>query len=420
VPYAITTSGESWLSLSRNSGDTTSSVTATFNTDDLSPGLYESTIIITAEGTSNGEVIVPVSLVVTESGPIGVTPQALAFVHFRFPLDTAPQTVRLVVPDGASGISVSTEGADWLVVTPDLTTGAASLSVDVETGVFFSDETRNGEILIECENYSCAPRRIPVRMLMRSGIPQGNPVISSGAIVNGASFLQGLTPGSWISIFGESLSATTRTWADTDFVNNSLPVELDNVRVWIGGLPAAVHFISPNQINVQVPNGLPDGWMDVVIGNHLGLSRVRFAYHSSVNPGFFTFSVDQEVFVAAIHPDGVAVGRSGLFGGARESRPAAPGGAVSLYGTGFGRTDPPVETGTIFIGAAPLENLEELEITIGGVPAKVLWAGISGAGLYQINIEIPDLPPGDYLLEALCEGVPTQANLSITIGAPTE
>ncbi len=52
---------------------------------------------------------------------------------------------------------------------------------------------------------------------------------------------------------------------------------------------------------------------------------------------------------------------------------------------------------------------------IGGVNARVLFAGLVGPGLYQFNVEIPDLPDGDYLFEVFQNGEPIQAPVYITL-----
>jgi uncharacterized protein (TIGR03437 family) len=57
-----------------------------------------------------------------------------------------------------------------------------------------------------------------------------------------------------------------------------------------------------------------------------------------------------------------------------------------------------------------------ITVRIGGVPAEVQFAGLSGAGLYQLNVKIPDtLPDGDAAVVAETGGVRTQDNVFITV-----
>jgi protocatechuate 3,4-dioxygenase beta subunit len=64
------------------------------------------------------------------------------------------------------------------------------------------------------------------------------PAISSGGVVNAASGAATITPGSWVSIYGTNLAATTYALASTDIVNNLLPTTLSGVSVQIDGKAA--------------------------------------------------------------------------------------------------------------------------------------------------------------------------------------
>jgi hypothetical protein len=57
-------------------------------------------------------------------------------------------------------------------------------------------------------------------VFVNPAIPTG-PTISSGGVVNGANFLPGIAPGTWITIRGSNLSAATRIWTDSDFSGNN-------------------------------------------------------------------------------------------------------------------------------------------------------------------------------------------------------
>jgi len=72
-----------------------------------------------------------------------------------------------------------------------------------------------------------------------------------------------------------------------------------------------------------------------------------------------------------------------------------------------------VPAGRAFAGAAPTVN--PVTITIGGVPASVSFAGITGAGLYQFNVIVPAVPAGDKALQATVNGVQTQPGPVVTV-----
>jgi uncharacterized protein (TIGR03437 family) len=79
-----------------------------------------------------------------------------------------------------------------------------------------------------------------------------------------------------------------------------------------------------------------------------------------------------------------------------------------LWGSGFGPANPPVPSGQLFTGARFLANT--VTVTIGGQPATVDFAGVTGAGLVQINVHVPSsIDNGDTAVVATVGGVSTQA-----------
>jgi uncharacterized protein (TIGR03437 family) len=243
------------------------------------------------------------------------------------------------------------------------------------------------------------------------------PIIS--AVVNGASFQPGIEEGSWVAITGQNLSVTTRIWnPQTEIVNGTLPVSLDGVSVNINGKAAAVYFISPNQINVQAPSDSAEGPVDVVVETGAGASDPAVAQLQKESPAFFLFDPQGRKYIAALiaRSDGGVdfLGPNGLFGSALATRPAKPGEIIELYGTGFGPTNPVVPAGQVFSGAAP--TTEKVTVTIGGVTANVLFAGITSSGLYQINVVVPNLPPGDQKVTAMVGSAQSPDGTFVTVG----
>jgi uncharacterized protein (TIGR03437 family) len=82
---------------------------------------------------------------------------------------------------------------------------------------------------------------------------------------------------------------------------------------------------------------------------------------------------------------------------------AKAGDIVELFGTGFGPTNPAVPSGQAFSGAAVATYTVSLQINNAGVAP--MWAGLSAAGLGQINLTIPSgLGTGDVPLVAGISG----------------
>ena len=244
----------------------------------------------------------------------------------------------------------------------------------------------------------------------------GNPAIT--AVVNGASFQPGIESGSWATVFGTNLSATTRNW-DTAIINGKLPLSLDGVSVTVNNKPAAIYFISPGQINFQAPDDATVGAVNVTVMNSSGTSNSMVAQLQRDAPGFFMFDPQGRRYVAAqvANTDGSVtfLGPPGLFGsGGAATRPAKPGEVLVLYGTGLGPTNPATPSGLVVTSAAPA--VDKVTVTIGGLDAGVQFAGITGAGLYQINAVVPlSLTTGDQKIVVTVNGLQTPDGAFVTI-----
>jgi protocatechuate 3,4-dioxygenase beta subunit len=227
-------------------------------------------------------------------------------------------------------------------------------------------------------------------------------LVSMYGVVNGASFHPGVAPGSWITLFGENLAGSIRTWTTAEIVNGKLPESLDQVSVAINHQPASVYYISPKQINVPAPALNGSAPVQVTVSNANGTSDPVTVDVKQFMPAFFLMAQE---YVAAVRADGAYLGPEGLIDGVA-TVPAQPGDAVLLFGTGFGPTTPDTPAGQTVQGAPKLAN--PVSIRIDNTSVDVAFAGLSSAGLYQFNITIPDLPDGDHAVTASVGGSRTQ------------
>ena len=200
------------------------------------------------------------------------------------------------------------------------------------------------------------------------------PSILSGGLGNAASFLPAAAPGSLLTIFGSNL-AFSNAIAPTV----PLPLELGGTTVTVNGIAAPLFTVSPSQLNVQVPYEVQPGTalVTVTVGGQSAKQAVEIL---SVSPGVFTTHDVRLVPASA--------GRAGDY--------------LTLYLTGQGAVAPPVATGAAPPASATLAELPRLidpvHITVGGVPATVVFAGIPNGlvGITQINFQIPaGAPLGD-------------------------
>jgi uncharacterized protein (TIGR03437 family) len=242
------------------------------------------------------------------------------------------------------------------------------------------------------------------------------PVITSnGGVVNGASFSPGVVAGSWTTIFGSNLASALKTWDGLIDAQGNFPTAIDGVRVTIDGLPAFINFISANQINVQAPALTRTGMVPVVVTTPGGTSETVMANVVREAPGLFLFTQSPVRYPAVVRAtDGRFIAPTGLFPGVT-TEPAKPGDILLLFGTGFGPTTPAVVPGRVFSGAAPLADLSALQVRIGGMSVVPSFAGLSGSGLYQFNVTVPNLPDGNHRIEMLINGQQIQADVQLAV-----
>ena len=152
--------------------------------------------------------------------------------------------------------------------------------------------------------------------------PQPAAVLTSGSLANGATYVAGgLVPGSWARVKGTGLANVTRLWTGFDFLGlgSNLPKSLSGVQVMVNNLPAAVYYISPTQVNFQVPTGIT-GNASVQVINNGAMSNTITAASAASAPGLFPNTVNGVNYPAAV-PDGTLVGNPAASSADRNAKP---------------------------------------------------------------------------------------------------
>jgi uncharacterized protein (TIGR03437 family) len=249
---------------------------------------------------------------------------------------------------------------------------------------------------------------------------QSGPVIRS---TNPAipSFLgnAGFSSNMYLEIYGANFTNNdTRTWGASDFNGLLAPTMLDHVSVQVNGKAAFVYFISPGQINVNVPDDTATGPVNVQVFNPAP-SNIVTVQRSSVSPTLETtpqFNVGGVQYVVALTPDFSSfIGKPNLIAGASFVLPK-PGDTITIFALGAGPTNPATQAGVTASVNSPLALPYQLKI--GGVQATTTFAGLlaNTIGLYQLNVVIPQVPAGDQTIEFIVNGVSNNQNLVISIG----
>jgi uncharacterized protein (TIGR03437 family) len=224
-----------------------------------------------------------------------------------------------------------------------------------------------------------------------------------------------IAPNTWVAITGVNLAPAgdSRTWRESDFVNNQMPTQLDGVSVIVYGKPAYVYYISPTQINILTPPdsldppGYPQNIVPVQLFNTAGFG-VTLAVAEAISPAFFTFP---GLYVVATHADGSLIGPTTLYPGS--TTPAKPGEIIVIYANGFGPTSVPVISGSR-TQSGVLSPLPVVKI--GDVPAEVQFAGLVAPGEFQFNVVVPSpLGDGDQPITATYQGFTAQPGILLTI-----
>lgn len=318
-----------------------------------------------------------------------------------YALNVSMNNVSAPVTLGVSGLPASATG----VFNPRVLSAAGTATLAITTTA--SMPSGNYTLLVGAEN-AAASKLTPVTLAVPGTSP---PDIRR--VFNAASFADdSVGPGSWISVSGINLSISTRSWQNSDIVDGKLPTSLNGVSVTVDGKATAVSYISPTQINVQVPNDAILGAPSLV---QVSNSQGRASMATTVNPfapGLFRLSVASGRYAVAQHAsDYTYVARTDLL---PRSTPARRGELIILYGTGFGATTPATNSGQEVTTPAILTN--STRVRIGGRDAEVVWAGIISAGLYQLNVRVPDnVSTGDAMLIADIAGVSSQSDVFLTI-----
>jgi len=204
-----------------------------------------------------------------------------------------------------------------------------------------------------------------------------------------------ISPGSIVSLYGQGLAQFTAQAA-----GYPLPVTLGGASVLINGTAAALYYASASQINFQMPYGLGGAvtLMVSVAGTQLGGLPVNV---QSIGPGIFIYGQGR---AAALNQD---------YSLNSPAQPAATGSVLALFGTGLGEVTPTSAPGAAASSTIYSQANAAVTATVGGVSARVLYSGLAPgmAGVYQVDVVAPQLPPGDYAVQIVAAGAASNTGL---------
>jgi uncharacterized protein (TIGR03437 family) len=189
-----------------------------------------------------------------------------------------------------------------------------------------------------------------------------------------------LAPGSLVSLYGTGLSPSRIAAREIP-----LPTSLGESCLSVNGIAIPMVFVSPEQINAQLPFTI-DGAASLVLRNPAGLSNTMRLRLEPTAPGVFLLPVP------GLGQPGPAIFNLRNGGLVTGSNPAKRGDGISIFLAGLGRTSPAVAAGA----AAPLaETALPATASLGGVETAVEFSGLvpGSVGVYVIQARIPRNAP---------------------------
>ena len=221
------------------------------------------------------------------------------------------------------------------------------------------------------------------------------PQLAVGGVSNAASGQQSFAPGMLVSIYGTALGDLVQLARTIP-----LPQYLSGFEASVNGVPAPLYYVSPNQVNLQIPYETPLGRAALVVGNPYANSNSYNLNIASAAPGIFT----NNGFIAAPFSS------------------AAAGAITTLYITGSGILSPALRTGAAPASGSPISQLPKptlpVEVTVAGQPAAIDFLGnpVDVVGVTQINYQVPaNTPAGVQQVVVTVGAVQSQpANLTVT------
>jgi uncharacterized protein (TIGR03437 family) len=255
---------------------------------------------------------------------------------------------------------------------------------------------------------------VPVELEVVSA---GPPVVDFQGVQDNATFVPGdaVAPGDIAVVKGQQLSTK-------DFVQAGappIPTQLSDTQVLFNGQPLPLYYTLYGQIACQIPSDAPIGTslvqvkrQDGQVSNQVSVDIAARAPRILVGPSTYGVITNQ---------DGSRPMPNGAWPGVA-THPAKAGDTLTLWAIGLGATNPYVATGQPAPSSEPLARLTSPPVVafgggIGGASATPLFAGLSPtyAGLYQVNVTIPDSAPKGNVYVSLAFGDSTSNSVLIFV-----
>ncbi|HWB84077.1 MAG TPA: hypothetical protein VG675_08055 [Bryobacteraceae bacterium] len=218
------------------------------------------------------------------------------------------------------------------------------------------------------------------------------PYIAPAGVGNaaGSTPQSAVAPGSIISIFGANLANSTAVGPTSPMVQT-----LGGATVQVGDRMLPLYFVSSTQINAQLPPDLPSGPQTLTVSPD-GKTQVRADFTVAADaPGVFGQLIGGQIFALALHEDGSAV---------TTDSPARRGELLTLYGTGFGASNPGRPEGVAIPSSPAFRIVDPVDVQVGSATLQP-----------QNSFAMPGSVGLDIVQFRLSDGAPTAQNAPLQV-----
>ena len=323
----------------------------------------------TATATFNLNITVPIASISVVSGNNQTATVSTAF--------SAPLVVQAVDTNNSpvSGVSVA-----YAVTSGNatLSTAAATTGTNGQAFVTATAGSTPGNIVVTASASGFSTQFT----LVASPVAPPTPTIA--AIVNGASFQPGASPGSIVTITGTNFAnSLSGVLTPTGIVQGPLPTTLGGVTVTFNGTAAPIYSVSningAQQVTVQVPFELAPGQVSVIVSSQAGFSAPTSLTLAQFSPGVFFTTINGQPIAVAIRSDGSYV---------TPANPARQGENIMIFLTGLGSTKPTAITGTQGQGQKVIAPMVT-GLNNAGVPLISALLTPNLVGVYAVTLTVP-------------------------------
>jgi uncharacterized protein (TIGR03437 family) len=393
IPLTVQQLGGYFMQLSQltvSGANLTSQIQSIFGTTRLAPyGSLQGNLCFSSAGSQAASVSLTANI---EDGYLSGT--VAATLSAAFPsvpgdpaaLSVSPQTVTMPAPDNSgnsstalalnfagaatgwsAAVSLGNSNLTWLTASPLAGAGSGQLTLQAATSGL-SPGAYNATVSVYAP--AAVPPVISVPVTLVVGATS---TVAITGLQNAFSFQSTFAPGMSMSVYGTNLSPGTQAAASLP-----LPLTMQGISATVNGVAAPLYYVSPGQLNLQIPYETGAGPAVVAVNNGGQVAVFPFTVTMTA-PGLYSSAIDNSTGLPASS--------------------AAAGTVLLLFMTGEGDITPFLATGATPSASTTAAQLPKprlpVAVTVGGVAATVLFAGIpSGlAGVTQIDFTVPANAP---------------------------